>query len=138
MTRINLVPVEELYDQHLMAEYREIFMVGSSLQRSLKSKNWPTNKQKIPKHFTLNKGHVSFFYDKGLYLYNRYQQLTRELTNRGFNLDQSRVFKTEQWPTDLYNDWMPREIDMAIVRERINIRISQRPSWYRKTVKGTT
>ena len=45
MTRINLVPPEELSDQHLIAEYREIFMVGSSLQRSLKSPNWEKTKK---------------------------------------------------------------------------------------------
>lgn len=27
MTRINLIPVEELTDQHLMAEYRELPMI---------------------------------------------------------------------------------------------------------------
>jgi hypothetical protein len=32
MTRINIVPTEELADQHLVAEYRELFMVGSALQ----------------------------------------------------------------------------------------------------------
>ena len=39
MTRINIVPTEELSDQHLVAEYREIFMVGSALARTLKSPN---------------------------------------------------------------------------------------------------
>jgi len=39
MTRINIIPTEELADQHLVAEYREMFMVGSALQRSLKSPN---------------------------------------------------------------------------------------------------
>ena len=68
MTRINLVPPEELSDQHLVAEYREIFMVGSSLQRSLRPPNWEKTKESIPKKFTLNKGHVKFFYDKGKYL----------------------------------------------------------------------
>ena len=52
MTRINIVEPSELTDQHLIAEYREIFMVGSSLQRSLKSKNW--NPKSIPKKYTLN------------------------------------------------------------------------------------
>ena len=33
MTRINIIPTEELADQHLVAEYRELFMVGSALQR---------------------------------------------------------------------------------------------------------
>jgi len=45
VTRINLVPTEELSDQHLVAEYREIFMVGSSLQRSLGSPNWEKNQE---------------------------------------------------------------------------------------------
>ena len=35
MTRINLVPPEELTDQHLFAELREIKMVPRSLARSL-------------------------------------------------------------------------------------------------------
>ena len=53
-----------------MAEYREIFMIGSALQISLKSKNW--DKNRIPKELTLGTGHVMFFYDKGQYLYKRY------------------------------------------------------------------
>ena len=61
MTRINIVPTEELADQHLVAEYREMFMVGSALQRSLKSPNWEKNKKTWPKTFTLNGGHVKFF-----------------------------------------------------------------------------
>ena len=48
MTRINLVDPSELSDQHLVAEYREIFMVGRSLQRSLKSKNWGKTLANIP------------------------------------------------------------------------------------------
>ena len=51
MTRINLVPPEELSDQHLVAEYREIFMVGSSLQRSLRSPNWEKTKKWYPDAF---------------------------------------------------------------------------------------
>ena len=71
MTRINIVPTEELADQHLVAEYREMFMVGSALQRSLKSPNWEKNKKTWPTRFTLNSGHVKFFYNKGLYLHKR-------------------------------------------------------------------
>lgn len=37
MTRINLVPPEELMDQHLFAEFREIKMVPKSLRRSLQA-----------------------------------------------------------------------------------------------------
>ena len=131
MTRINLVDPQELTDQHLVAEYREIFMVGSSLVRSLASPNW--NDNKIPKQFSLNKGHVSFFYDKGEYLYKRYLDLIDEMKRRGMNPDPARVFKREQWPDDKWNDWTPSEADKDIVRERIALRISQKPDWYRKT-----
>lgn len=131
MTRINTVPVEELMDQHLVAEYRELPMVGSALQRSLKSPNWDISK--LPTEFTLNKGHVRYFYRYGKFLDRRYQLLIAEMKRRGMNPDPSRVFKRSQWPDELYNDWTPTERDMEITRERIALRISERPDWYRKT-----
>ena len=63
MTRINLINPEELTDQHLIAEYREIFMVGGSLKRTLKSKNG-YQESRVPKQYTLNKGHVYFLHLK--------------------------------------------------------------------------
>ena len=131
MTRINLVEPKELTDQHLVAEYREIFMVGPALQRSLKSPNWNKTKETLPKEFTLNKGHVKFFYNKGKYLYNRYSELIKEMKNRGMNPNPLRKFKREQWPDDLYKDWKPNNKDIEIIRERIQLRIQQRPNWYR-------
>lgn len=129
MTRINTLDPAELTDQHLVAEYREIFMVAGSLRRSLKSPNW--NSDKIPKKFTLNKGHVTFFYDKGRYLFYRYKSLIAEMKDRGMNPDPNRTFPTAQWPQELYNDWTPTEADRDIVRERIKIRITEKPNWYR-------
>ncbi len=89
MTRINIVNPDELTDQHLVAEYREIFMVGSSLQRSLKSKNWEKTLANIPKKYTLNKGHVTFFYDKGKYLCKRYDSLIEDMKNSSRRPDHS-------------------------------------------------
>ena len=131
MTRINIVNPSELTDQHLVAEYREIFMVGSSLQRSLKSKNWDS--KNIPKKFTLNVGHVKFFYDKGKYLSNRYDMLREEMKARGMTPDVTRVFKKEQWPDELWNDWTPTLEDYKLIRQRIEERINMKPNWYRKT-----
>lgn len=131
LTRINLVPIGELADQHLVAEYREIFMVGSALQRSLKSPNWSKTKKSLPKEFTLNKGHVKFFYNKGKYLYNRYLDLVEEMKHRGMNPDPLRKFKREQWPDELFHDWIPHDRDLLIIRERIQSRIQQKPNWYR-------
>ena len=137
MTRINLVDPSELSDQHLVAEYREIFMVGSSLQRSLKSKNWEKTLANIPKKYTLNKGHVTFFYNKGKYLYKRYKLLIKEMKNRGMNPDSERKFKTEQWPDELFNDWEPELDDYKVIRARIKEKIEMKPDWYRFTKNKT-
>lgn len=135
MTRINLVPTEELADQHLVAEYRELFMVGSSLQRSLRSPRWNINKKTWPEEFTLNGGHVKFFYNKGKYLHNRYKQLIVEMKKRGMSPDPDRRFKREQWPDDLYLDWTPSDKDLLLIRQRIQERIDQKPDWYRWSKK---
>ena len=133
MTRINLVKPKELYDQHLVAEYREIFMVGSSLVRSLKSPRWLTTIRNIPKEFTLNTGHVLFFYDKGLYLSKRYNSLIEEMLARKMQPDPTRIFKRFQWPDYLYNDWSPKPNDLDIIRKRLAEKVSIKPKWYRKT-----
>ena len=131
MTRINLVDPKELSDQHLIAEYREIFMVGSALQRSMRSSGWETTKRNLPKEFTLNKGHVKFFYNKGEYLHKRYLSLIDEMKKRGINQNSQRKFKTAQWPKELYKDWSPNKKDLELIRERINEKIKQKPNWYR-------
>ena len=131
MTRINLINPDELSDQHLVAEYREIFMVGSSLQRSMKSKSWNKTINNIPKDFTLNKGHVTFFYNKGEYLEKRYKKLVSEMKKRGMNPDSNRKFKKNQWPKKLYNDWRPKQKDYEIIRKRIDEKVSLKPDWYR-------
>tara|TARA_B100001250_G_C19552948_1_gene679845 strand:- start:33 stop:446 length:414 start_codon:yes stop_codon:yes gene_type:complete len=133
MTRINLVEPLELTDQHLIAEYREIFMVGGSLKRTLVSKSG-YQELKVPKQYTLNKGHVYFFYNKGKYLHNRYLSLIAEMKNRGFEPDSARVFPKDIFVDNgLYNDWKPRLEDYKIIRQRIQKKIDMKPGWYRKT-----
>ncbi len=133
MTRINLIDPSELSDQHLIAEYREIFMVGSSLQRSLKSPKWEKTYAELPCKFTLNSGHVKFFYNKGKYLHKRYLLLISEMKGRGMKPNSTRVFKKEQWPKELYLDWTPTERDLKLVKERIKSKIKLKPHWYRWT-----
>ena len=133
MTRINIIDVSELTDQHLIAEYREITMVPGSLRRTLVSKIG-YQESRVPKRYTLNKGHVYFFYNKGKYLYNRYSELIREMRQRGFEPDNKRVFPKDVFVDNgLYNDWMPTMEDYKIIRQRIEERISTKPNWYRKT-----
>lgn len=133
MTRINIIEPSELTDQHLIAEYREITMVPGSLKRTLVSKSGYQEK-KVPKKFTLNGGHVYFFYNKGKYLADRYQQLIKEMKRRGFNPDPNRKFPKDIFKNNgLYNNWMPTIEDQKIIRQRIAERIAAKPDWYRKT-----
>jgi deoxyribonuclease (pyrimidine dimer) len=133
MTRINIIPPCELFDQHLIAEYREIFMIAGSLRRTLNSKTG-YKESRVPKNYTLNKGHVYFFYNKGFYLHKRYNAIIEEMQNRGFKPDLDRKFPANIFRNNgLYNDWNPEESDYRIIKQRIKEKIALKPNWYRKT-----
>lgn len=133
MTRINMIPPVELRDQHLFAEFREIKMVPKSLARSVKARGACGVLLRIPKAFTLGTGHVSFFYDKGAYLYERYEQLKQELDTRGVNYNRGSVFdpdglmRLEPW-NKTYN---PTPEALQIIRQRIQEKIAMKPEWYK-------
>lgn len=136
MTRINLIPPSELMDQHLFAEWREIKMVPQSLKRSLAARGEAGVLLMVPPTFRLNTGHVSFFYDKGVYLRNRYKALTDEILDRGVHtIDRAAELDTERiyfnLPKAFHRNYDPTPEACAIVRERIALRISERPNWYR-------
>jgi deoxyribonuclease (pyrimidine dimer) len=132
MTRINSnVDPKQLMDQHLMAEYRELPMVLASLRRSLKTQSEREVLKKIPPKFTLNKGHVLFFYNKLTFLRNRYDRLVSELHNRGYNLDQGRVLDLNGIPSTFFNDWSATPADDAVLEQRIKEKIAMKPSWYK-------
>ena len=131
MTRINVIDPIELTDQHLMAEYRELPMVMGSLKRTLASKAG-FNPKRVPAKFTLNSGHVYFFYNKGKFLERRYNALITELVRRGYSLDPNRdadfdVFKNN----GLYNDWAPTNEAVMVNSERITERILDKVDWYK-------
>lgn len=123
MTRINVVNVEELCNQHLFAEWREMPRMVAYLNKSLNSKK-PFNINDIPKKYVLGQGHVKFFYDKFKYLHKRHIMLTNELLKRGYNLNytNSDIFKEvdEIW----YNDYTPTIDAITINRKRINDRLN--------------
>jgi deoxyribonuclease (pyrimidine dimer) len=136
MTRINLVPPSELTDQHLFAEFREIKRVPKVLLKSLQAYGLVGVCDRIPKHFTLGTGHVTFFYNKGVYLANRYQALREELHRRGVNFD----ITARLDPDNIYGihprlqeDYVPTPEALTIIRERIATKIAMKPTWYRHT-----
>ena len=133
MTRINIIDTEELTDQHLMAEWREITMIPAALKTVINSKNG-LDLKRIPKKYTLGTGHIYFFFDKGKYLMNRYTEIRNEMNVRGFKPDPDRIFNSDIFiDNNLYNDWTPTITDYKIIRKRIEERITKKPEWYRKT-----
>jgi deoxyribonuclease (pyrimidine dimer) len=141
MTRINLVHVKDLADQHLFAEWREIKMVPAALRRSLKTRNKGDILAGVPQRYTLNKGHVTFFFNKMKFLTERYKSLTAELVKREYNInaeDDFRVFYGDLPPEFSVVEWQPNDVDKAINIERILLRISEKPQLYRYYGEPTT
>lgn len=128
MTRINIIPPKQLMDQHLIAEYREIRLLTANLQRTLESKKGFQEK-KVPKNYKLDTGHVYFFFPKGKYIHKRYEEIRKEMTNRGFANELE--FERDKWPDFLYNDWVPELTDYSVIHERIQERINAKPHFYK-------
>ena len=134
MTRINLLPPSELTDQHLFAEFREIKMVPKALNRSLRARGLIGVQRSIPSRFTLNTGHVMFFYDKGKYLADRYEQLKAELRVRGVQFNELSAFDSDDvfaGNPKLFGGYVPTAEAITIIRNRIAEKIAMKPEWYR-------
>lgn len=128
MTRINTIPVQELTNKHLLAEYKEIirpFSLVRNAQAKGVNKYNLHSKHKVPSEYTLGTGHVLFFYNKLSYLLKRYNALQQELIVRGYNInpvadkDLSDGIRSE-W----FGDYEPTQAALAINRERIAKRLS--------------
>ncbi len=131
MTRINAgVNPSELKRAHLLAEWREITMVPAALKRSLNSKSINQVLRSIPSEFTLNTGHVSFFYDKLTYLTKRMMRIEDELRNRGFSPDTTRYASFFNLPKEVYGEWSDTAKARELVLDRIALRISEKPHLY--------
>jgi len=125
MTRINLVDPSELTDQHLIAELKEINQLAGQFKKSLNGRRGIFD---IPSSFRLGKGHVKFFYDKGLYLHKRFNDIRLEAICRGFDVVAE---FNNTFPDKYYNDWEPGVGDYSIIIERITKRILQKKNYYK-------
>jgi len=131
MTRINVVPVEELCDEHLRAEYREIVRVPKLVMKRkrfdhpIPPMNYTIRTEKNPEG---GKGHVLFFYNKLLYLKKRFEQLTAEMQSRGFKTNFT-------WPAGCEmlclacNDYEPTKQALELNRIRIKERKPKNPHY---------
>lgn len=137
MTRINLVDPKLLADQHLFAEWREIKHVPAALDRRLETHSFAATKLIIPPRFTLNKGHMTFFMDKMDYLANRYMALTDELDRRKVvDYSEESLQNFYEWmkvmpDAAFMSNWKPDAVAVETVVERIKLRLSDKPTWYR-------
>lgn len=122
MTRINIVPVEKLYDQHLLAEHREIKRIPNVIKQGKYSLKWK------PKNYTMGTWHVKFFYNKLKWLHERYNLLHSECLKRGFKVqDYTESFLN--LPSELYLPYTPTKEDLEISKKRLDEKY--RPNFYK-------
>lgn len=123
MTRINVVPVEELHVKHLVAEYREITRPFGKV-RARQNKGQSPSVVKIPAAYTLGTGHETFFFNKLGYLLQRYQQLVVEMQARGYS---PKPVPEEKLTNGIDKQWMgqytPTPQAVEINRQRIKERM---------------
>ena len=126
MTRINVIPPNELSTKHLVAEYREITRLPGNLKLSLTRSSRPFSISEIPAEYVLGTGHVKFFYDKMFYLQKRFESLVEEMLSRGYNpkFTDSSIFIPEN--NEYYNDYIPTDSALKLNRERIYERTIKR------------
>ena len=117
MTRINVgIRAKELCKEHLLAEHREIKRTPNKVGKgkfSLKG---------IPDKFCLGTGHEKFFYNKLLYLRERYEELYTECKSRDYNVE----YYGEAWdnvPLELLGNYDETKEDRALLVQRINERL---------------
>lgn len=128
MTRINVVPPQELCDQHLLAEHRELTRIPNAVARG------KYHLRNQPSEYKLGEGHVRFFFNKLKFLHKRHQALHTECLARGFNVQ-------NRWPAELpedkalWQDYVPTAQALAINRARIAERMPQTPRFTPAQIK---
>lgn len=130
MTRINCVPVTELTDKHLGAEYRELPRVFKLAYAAWLRGEDPASH---PQAYTLGKGHVKFFYTRLWWLSRRFNEIYLEMRARGWNPQYSTVPVLPRMPQSWHRDWQPTADALAANRARIADRLSASMG----AVKGT-
>lgn len=133
MTRINVIDVNLLTDQHLFAEYREITRIFALVKQACEKYPTADILKKIPPNYRMGTGHVLFFYDKLEFIEKRYFQLRDEVLKRGFKVrlkDDIVAFRTLIEPR-FYQDFYPNPTDKAVNIERLLEKIQAKPNWYK-------
>ena len=128
MTRINVVPVSELSDQHLIAEYRELPRV---IKQHIDISDAPDN-------YCLGKGHMKWARAHWPFVAHRFFDLFREMNYRGFvtNFDPNKLYDDYcgSLPINIKEPYYtPKENDIKMNRNRLVEKYRMKPNWYRWT-----
>lgn len=117
MTRVNVIPVSELSDQWLIAEYRE-------LPRCIKQ---DIDTSDAPQRYKLGAGHMKWAKKHSRWLLNRAWDIFFEMIHRGF--------KTNYTPEGLFEKAMCGKTyhvtndDIAVNRARLIERFNNKHKW---------
>ncbi len=125
MTRINVIPVSELSDQHLIAEYHE-------LPRVLKQN---VNISDASEKYLLGKGHVKWARKHSMFIAVRFADLVMEMNYRGFKAGYDGAWSL-LLPSDCKNFYEPTNEDIELNRKRIKEKYNMKPEWYRWTKRN--
>lgn len=119
MTRVNVVPPEELSAMHLVAEYREIVRIFGLARKN----QYQMHKKKQPSVYTLGEGHCIFFVDKLKFISERYDSLCNEMLNRKFTCNRIPKENLHQGiEKHMFWGYKPTPEALAINRQRIKER----------------
>lgn len=135
MTRINVIPVQYLADQHLIAEYRELPRV---LKQNIDLSDAPDN-------YCLGKGHMKWGRKHALYCLKRYKEICNEMIYRGFTVNYTyedlKKYVNINCPKEILNDYIITDVDIVLNLKRIVEKIIKRQNFYKWTNRyfcGTT
>jgi hypothetical protein len=121
MTRINVIPVEELSNEHPLGENHEITRVYN-LARKAQVKVLNGSK-KLPLHYKMGTGHVMFFYNKLGFVSKRYVALNEEMRRRGYSPNPIPLEILEEGiDRRMFHDYNPTPAALEISRQRIKER----------------
>lgn len=129
MTRINsAIPVQRLTDEHLLAEHREIKRLPYCLQEAIRTGSI----KRIPQHFVLGKGHVTFFLNKMLFCRNRYLSIYAECRRRHFDVENYSANFSTNVPDIYLHNYIPGVEEHKMLVDRITERIknSSKQTWH--------
>ncbi|RYF12163.1 MAG: endonuclease, partial [Oxalobacteraceae bacterium] len=122
MTRINVVPAEELSQLHLIAEYRELPRIFNLVRAAVARGERPDDRRN-PALYCLGSGHCRFFYPRLGWLRERQRALVTEMLARGYQPNFTDIEGlTAGIPDEWCQDWQPDDLALALNRGRIEER----------------